>query len=174
MLAVVSSACGKSGAACAKDSLLEQAQLCPDRERLGFSQEFGTGTLIGKRDVESLLLRNGGLKNLDISSIATEGDAAFQFTADWDQNPSDNRVDATSIAPNKIGVIEISFRPTEPKEYLARLTVTSNAQNSPTKVFQISGCGVPADGSQSPCYRFVDCTKTTDAGVSVCSDAGRP
>jgi hypothetical protein len=166
--------CSKASAACAKDSLLDLPQLCPDREGLGFSQEFGTGTPLGRRDVETLLLRNGGLKNLDITSITTSGDPAFQFTSSWDQTPNDNKVEGTSVAPNKTAAIEVQFRPTEGRAYTATLTVQSNAQNAPSKTFQISGCGVPTDGGTSPCYRFVDCTLTNDAGVSICVDAGKP
>ncbi len=174
LVGIIASGCGKAGAACTKDSLLDLPQLCPDREGLGFAQEFGTGTPLGRRDTESLLLRNGGLKNLDISSVTTSGDSAFQFTSSWDQTPNDNRIDGTSIAPNKTGVIQVEFRPTEGKAYTATLTVQSNAANAPNKVFQISGCGVPTDGGTSPCYRFVDCSRINDAGVSVCVDAGRP
>jgi hypothetical protein len=146
------SACGKAPVACDGDSLLSKAQLCPDRNSLGFAQEFRSGTFIGVTAFESLALRNGGVATLNLSEITVTGDSAFSYAASWDDNPNDGTIPATSVIGAQSAFIEVRFKPTAAKQYTASLTITSNAENSPAKTFAISGCGVPADGGTSPCY----------------------
>jgi len=145
--------CGNPPAPCAGDSLLQRPQLCPDRDSLGFAQEFGSGTFIGTKPVENLAIRNGGIEDLTLSAVATTGDPAFKFSASWDDTPGDNDIPGISVKGNTTVFIQVEFAPTQAKQYTASVTVTSNAENSPQKVFQVSGCGVPADGGASPCYR---------------------
>lgn len=147
-LAILSgfAACGKPPVACEADSLVDQAQLCPDRASLGFAQEFGSGTLIGQKPVNTLSMRNGGLTDLTIESATLTGDSAFKLTT----NPA--TLPAT-IQGNKNFLAQIEFAPREARLYTAKLTVVSNAANTPNREFEISGCGIPTDGGSSPCYR---------------------
>lgn len=181
---------GSTGTACAKDVLLPKAQLCFDREGLGFGQEFGSATLIGTKPIETLALRNGGIEDLVITSADISGDSAFKLIRAWDNHSNivpppkvrgnylvqaDGGLFNTGYVPpaREGATLSVEFAPTAAKQYLAQVTVNTNSQNRPTFVFQISGCGLPADGGTSPCYRVRDCTMTNDAGVSICADGGR-
>ena len=146
-------ACGPAPKACAADTLLDKAQLCSDKDSIGFAQEFGSGTFIGQAPIESLAIKNGGLEDLTISSVTTTGDAEFKYTASWDDNTTDNVIPPTTVKGNKSVVIQVSFAPKTNKQYSGSVTINTNAQNSASKTFTISGCGVPTDGGTSPCYR---------------------
>jgi hypothetical protein len=139
-------ACGKAPVACEGDSLTEAAQACADRAGLGFSREFGSGTLIGTAPQDTLAIRNGGLADLSITSATVSGDSAFTLTTVPDTFPA-------TIQGNTYFYMRVVFTPTQPKLYTAKITVSSNAQNFPTREFDLSGCGIPADGGSSPCYR---------------------
>ncbi|HEY0881301.1 MAG TPA: hypothetical protein VGD87_07215 [Archangium sp.] len=147
-LAILSgfAACGKPPVACDGDSLVDQAQLCPDRASLGFAQEFGSGTRIGTRPINTLSMRNGGLTDLTINGASLSGDPAFKLTTVPSALPA-------TIHGNKSFLAQIEFAPTEARLYTAKLIVESNAANTPTREFEISGCGIPTDGGSSPCYR---------------------
>lgn len=161
-------ACGKAPTVCDGESLLSKAQLCPDRDSLGFAQEFRSGTYIGVTAFENLALRNGGVETLAISEITVTGDDAFTYQASWDTDTGDGKIPPTDIIGAKTGFIEVRFKPTQAKAYTAKLTVTSNAQNSPTKTFDISGCGVPTDGGTSPCYCKPAADQCTAANAASC------
>ncbi len=138
--------CPEAGKVCDPDFLADKAQVCADREGLGFGQEFGSGTFIGQKPQQTLLIRNGGADDLKIESVAVAGDPAFTFSYVPEVFPA-------TISANKTFFIRAEFAPTAAKRYEAKVTVTSNAENSPVKEFVVSGCGVPADGGTSPCYR---------------------
>lgn len=144
-------ACGKPPAVCDADYLTKNPQLCPDRAGLGFAQEFNSGTHIiiypdggVKPDQDILVLRNGGQSDLTITSAVLSGDPAFTLT-------TDPEIPAT-IKGNKYLLARVQFFPRQAKAYTATLTVQSNAENSPSREFAISGCGVPTDGGASSCY----------------------
>lgn len=141
------SSCGKAPVPCDGDSLMPEPHACPDRASLGFAQEFGSGTFIGTSVQESLSIRNGGVADLQISEITFSGDSAFQMAVE-PQVPS-------TIKGNKYQFIRITFAPTQARAYSGTVTVKSNAVNvtGGTQTFAVSGCGVPADGGTSPCYR---------------------
>lgn len=160
--------CGKPPVACDGDSLLSKAQLCPDRSALLFAQEFRSGTFIGVTAFENLSLRNGGVETLKVTEVTVTGDSAFTYVASWDDTPNDGMIPQTEIIGAKTAFIEVRFKPTQPKAYTATLTVTSNAENSPTRSFEISGCGVPTDGGTSPCYCKPAADGCTIAGASQC------
>lgn len=138
--------CGKPAVACDPDTLTERPQVCPDRDSLGFAQEFNSGTFIGAKPQESLIIRNGGLADLTVTAVNFSGDSAFTMTTEPAMLPA-------AVKGNKSFYIRVIFAPTEAKLYTGTVTMASNAENSPNKVFQISGCGVPNDGGTSPCYR---------------------
>lgn len=154
-LAILSgfSACGKAPVACDADSLMQNAHVCPDRESLGFAQEFNSGTFIGQRPQDTIAVRNGGLADLEVSSATISGDPAFTLTTEPATLPA-------TIKGNKYFYMRVVFAPTEARAYSAKITVQSNAENAPSREFQVSGCGVPTDGGTSPCYG-----NRTDAGT---------
>ncbi len=165
--------CGKPPVLCDGDSLMSKAQLCPDRDSIGFGREFGSGTFIGVTAFENLSLRNGGVETLKFSEVTVTGDDAFIFRASWDPDYSDKLIPTTDIIGAKTGFMEVRFKPTAAKEYNATLTITSNAENSPKKVFTVSGCGVPGDGGVLPaCYcapATFQCTATTRCCSGTCT-----
>ena len=126
--------------------LTPTAQACADRASLGFAQEFGSGTFIGTSTQETLSIRNGGVADLNISAATFSGDSAFTLTTEPASVP-------TSIKGNKTFFMRVLFAPQEAKPYSGTITVQSNGAVSPSLVFTVSGCGVPADGGTSPCYR---------------------
>lgn len=159
-------ACGKPPAICEADNLTKNPQLCPDRDSLGFAQEFHSGTFLGTRAYETLLMRNGGTSDLVITSVTISGDSSFKYTGDWtDANglpptvTGSGNLAGTTLKGNKTALLQVEFTPTSAKQYSATLTVVSNAENSPNKIFSVSGCGVPTSGELPACY----CTPETDA-----------
>lgn len=139
-------ACGKPPVTCDPDYYTQNPQVCTDRDSLGFALEFGSGTFIGTAPQDTLLIRNGGLDNLVISSVTPSGDSAFTVTTEPASLPA-------TVGGNKNFFLRVVFAPTEAKLYNGKITVQSNAENSPTKEFTLSGCGVPRDGGSAPCYR---------------------
>ncbi len=155
-------ACGKAPVLCDGDSLLQKAQLCPDRESLGFAMEFGSGTYIGQKPVEALGLRNGGIEDLSLTSVSTAGDPAFKFSGSWAEDAGGG-LPATTVKGNKTVFVRVEFAPTQARLYTGTLTVASNAENTPNRIFNVSGCGIPPD------------PKTPDGGPVLCNpDGGSP
>ncbi|MBL9037514.1 MAG: hypothetical protein JNG84_03260 [Archangium sp.] len=149
--------CGKAPTVCDPDSLMSKAQLCADRESLGFAQEFNQGTFIGQTAFENLQIRNGGVADLTISSVTLTSEnaadlQAFNFRSGWSETYTRDPLPGTTIKGNKTSVVEVTFKPSQPRQYQATLTVTSDAENAAEKTFTITGCGVPPDGGISPCY----------------------
>lgn len=138
-------ACGKAPMVCDADNLTEAAQLCSDRDSLGFAREFGSGTFIGAAPQDSLLIRNGGLADLSISSATLTGDSAFTLTTEPASLPA-------TVKGNKYFYMRVVFAPTQAKLYTAKISVQSNAANFPSKDFELTGCGVPTNGGTSPCF----------------------
>jgi hypothetical protein len=140
-------ACGKAPVPCDGESLMPDPHACPDRASLGFAQEFGTGTLIGTAPQESLAIRNGSVADLKIDDVTFSGDSAFTVTAE--------PMTPATIKGNKYMYLRVVFAPTQAKQYTGTITMKSNAVNYDGGVLQfpVSGCGIPADGGASPCYR---------------------
>jgi hypothetical protein len=127
------------------DYLTPEAQACPDRASLGFAQEFGSGTYIGTSVPDTLSIKNGGIADLSITSAVFSGDPAFKLETE--------PAVPGAIKGRKQLLLRVLFAPTEARLYTGKLTVQSNAANSPSLEFPVSGCGVPSDGGTSPCYR---------------------
>lgn len=139
---------------CSKDNLQTNPTLCPDRTSLGFGEEFGTGTYIGTKPPETISIRNGGQGALEVSSVQLTGDSAFTMQVSYDAPSGGTGTDLpATIKVNKYMFLQVVFAPTAAKQYNGTITLTSNAANAPTQTFTLSGCGVPADGGTSPCYR---------------------
>lgn len=138
-------ACGAPAMVCDKDNLLDAAQACPDRSSIGFAQEFGSGTIIGTSVQNSVSVRNGGVADLNISSVTFTGDGAFTMHTSPESLPA-------AIKVNQALLITVYFSPDEAKAYTGSIVVASDAANEPSLTIGVSGCGVPADGGTSPCY----------------------
>lgn len=127
-------------AACGKDDLPEKPQLWVDREAVQFGREFGEATYVGARPQESVIVQNGGLEELRLN-VSYSGDDAFTI-----EGP------ARSEVPGKQHTfVRVLFAPLEARPYSGVMTLTSNAENAPTKTIAISGRGIEAptgDGGQ--------------------------
>ncbi len=152
-LAILSgfSACGKSGdggdgGICSPHTLTKAAQACPDKLSLGFGLENRSAEYIGSKPQQSLDIRNGGLADLTVTQATLTGDSAFTLNTNPVTLPA-------AIKGNDSFLMQVIFAPTEAKLYTGQITVVSNAENNPTLTLQLSGCGVPADGGTSPCYK---------------------
>lgn len=106
-----------------------------DRDSIGFAQEFGSGTYIGTAPQESLLIENGGLETLTLHSATLQGDDAFTL-----EGPL-----KTELKGKERTFLRIIFSPTEEKQYQATITLSSNAENAPTKLIPVSGRGIRPD-----------------------------
>ncbi|MHB8875317.1 MAG: Ig-like domain-containing protein [Myxococcaceae bacterium] len=118
--------------ACGKESLPQKPQLITDRDSIGFGQEFGSGTYIGTKPQESLLIENKGLEDLVITSISPSGDTEISIEA-----PS-----SLTVKGKGHTFIRIFFEPKAAKIYSSTLTIVSNAENAPQKLINISGRGI--------------------------------
>ena len=152
IVAIASVAIVVALAACGKQQLPQNPQLRLDRCAVGFAQEFGSGTFIGTRPQESLIIENGGLSNLVISSVTTGGPdvSAFEVTG-----PT-----KTTLKGLERAYVRIVFTPTQERCYAMDMTIASNAENSPNQIIRVSGRGVdPAsDAGYVQCPPRPDCT----------------
>jgi hypothetical protein len=112
--------------------LKEKAQLIVDRDSIGFSQEFGSGTRIGTAPQESIKLENGGKEDLVISTVTYSGDGAFKM----------NGPEKKTLGAREFTFIQTIFTPTADKVYSGTITIMSNAENAPTKTIGVSGRGI--------------------------------
>lgn len=127
------------------DVLTDAPQACADRAGLGFAREFNSGTFIGSKPQDTLSIKNGGIQDLVIAKADYSGDSAFTVTTEPATLPA-------TIKGNKYFYMRVVFAPTQAKLYSGTITVETNDKPDSTRVFEISGCGVPADGGASPCY----------------------
>ena len=146
-------ACGKTPTVCDPDALMQKAQLCVFPADLNFSQDVGGATYLGTRPINTFILRNGGVEDLVLTSVIANGDGEFKYTANWDTDLSDTAIPTTTLKGNKTAVIQVEFAPRAARRYQGTINIVSNAQNTPDKLLAVSGCGLPADGGTSPCYR---------------------
>lgn len=145
-------ACGKPPAICDPDALAQKAQICMFSTELNFNIEFGSGTFIGQKPINTFILRNGGVEDLNISSVLTGGDSEFTYTASWDPDPKDATIPGTVVQGNKKALIQVEFAPKAARLYSGSITLVTDAENSAQTILKVFGCGVPTDGGTSPCY----------------------
>lgn len=124
--------CGKGGA-----DLPASPQLKTDRDSLAFGQETGNGTYVGTSIPNSLQIENQGQDDLVIQSVDLSGDSAFTM-----QGP-----DVKTVPSGTSALVTVYFAPDSAGQFTGTLTITSNAQNAPTKEVALSGLGIdPPDG----------------------------
>jgi hypothetical protein len=171
MFAVVLVSCGSNAnrKVCDQDTYGNDPELCVDRSALGFNTEFGSGTFVGARPVDSISITNRGLRTLEIQKVTYMGDPEFKVSASWSNS---NEIPTTSVTGGKTVFLQVEFSPKVGKGYSGNLTIESNAANLPSLGVQLSGCGVLTDGGVSNCYACdvlaQGCTASVDGGPRTC------
>jgi hypothetical protein len=116
----------------------DNAYITTDRGSIGFGQEFGSGTFIGTKPMESLSINNEGLSDLHISSITLTGDPAFTMMP--------QTTPPVTVKGEQSTFVALFFEPTEAKIYMGNLNIKSDADNTTSLDVAISGKGLePAD-----------------------------
>jgi hypothetical protein len=132
--------------ACGPPAPKEKPQISLDRTKLGFNQEFNSGTFIGTTTFNTVVITNEGVEDLVLSNVSISGS---EFTK--------TGPDLTTIPFHKTAVVEVAFTPTAPQLYSGSLTIDSNAENEPSAVVDLSGCGVdPNKVDLSYCKKSTD------------------
>lgn len=137
--------------ACGGETNKQKPQLTTDRLLMNFGQEFGEAVFVGAQKTEALQIINGGLDDLIIQSIDIEGEA-FSKTG-----PSAGELDAGvvtlpyAIKGRRRIFLDVTFRPPADRDYVGKITIKSNAENSapdggpPGQLFiDLAGSGVKA------------------------------
>lgn len=166
-------ACGPTNRkVCDGDTFGNDAELCVDRTALGFSTEFGAGTFLGAKPVDSISITNRGLKPLTISKVTYSGEAEFKVTSSWGEAAVGSDIPTTTVNGGQRVFLQVEFSPRAPRGYAGTITLDTNATNLPQLVVQLSGCGVPTDGGMSNCYACdvlgQGCTNQVDGGARTC------
>lgn len=166
-------ACGPTNRkVCDGDTFANEAELCVDRTALGFSTEFGAGTFLGAKPVDSVSITNRGLRPLNVTKVTYEGEPEFKVTSSWGGAAIGSDIPATMIAGGQRGFLQVEFAPRQSRGYSGTITVDTNAANQAKLVIQLSGCGVPTDGGVSNCYACdvltQACTPQVDGGPRTC------
>lgn len=105
------------------EGLPENPQLQPDRTEVRFGGEFAEAVWVGTVKRETLQLKNEGAATLAISDVSVAGADAALFSV---------KIDTRSIGAEQKAFVELDYAPTAPGTHAAELTITSNAENSPT------------------------------------------
>lgn len=166
-------ACGPTNRkVCDGDTFGNEPELCIDRSALGFNTEFGSGTFLGAKPVDSISITNRGLKDLSITKVTYDGEPQFKVTSSWGMGEVGSAITPKTLKGGERGFLQVEFAPTMPKGYSGALTLESNASNLPRLVVQLSGCGVPTDGGPTNCYACdvltQGCTAQVDGGPRTC------
>ncbi|HVG62759.1 MAG TPA: hypothetical protein VNA24_29605 [Hyalangium sp.] len=128
-------------AACGGEDEIELQKgpfLLNDRNELLFDTEFGSGTYLGASTFNALLLENRGDAPLEITKVEKSGSGAFvvELPAELEEGLT------LKLESRKTALIQVKFTPTQARDYEGKLTITSNAGNSPTKEIRLFGKGV--------------------------------
>ena len=125
--------------ACTNSNPPNTPQLLVNRDTVGFGTDQGLATYIGTIPEDSLDIKNGGVEDLVITGFNIAGETAFTYTA-TQSLPS-------TVPGLKHMFVTFYFAPTVARVYNATFTITSNAENAPSKVINLKGQGVnPPDG----------------------------
>lgn len=157
---------------CDGDTLGVEPELCVDRSALGFATEFGSGTFIGTRPVDSVIISNRGQKPLEISKLTFQGEPEFKVTASWAGTAVGSDIPATSIPGAGKAYLQVEFGPRSNRGYSASIDLDNNSTNQGRLTIQLTGCGVLTDGGESNCYSCdvleQACTPQIDGGARTC------
>jgi len=122
--------------ACNKTTIPLNPQIKTNRDSVGFGSEQGFGVYIGASQQDSLDIQNSGTNDLVISAVSMTGDNVFTY-----QGPQPMTVQGL-----KHSAVTFYFTPRASRRYTGTFTITSNAENFPTKTIALSGTGVNPDG----------------------------
>ncbi len=120
----------------------QKPQLVLDRDSIGDGGvDFGAWFLTTKPQ-ESLMIKNGGVETLSLTSVTKTGDSAFTI-----RGTNDDGSFPTEVKGLDRTYVQIIFTPTAVKTYSATITIVSNAENTPNRVVSVVGRGAaPEDG----------------------------
>jgi hypothetical protein len=112
-----------------------------DRESLGFDQEFGSGTYLGRSTFNTLYIENRGDEPLELTEVIKAAPSQFKLNL-----PAPLPEEPVRLESRKRAYIEVQFTPTEARVYRGKFTLKSNAANAPLRDIALSGCGIPENG----------------------------
>jgi hypothetical protein len=147
--ALVVSGCGGDSV-----NLPDKPQIQPDKVQLNFGADFGNAVYVDTTVFDTVNLQNKGKGDLVISKVELSGADAANFAITGDPTcPSTDPTCTTAahasatVLSTKSAFVQVAFAPTKPGKSLATLTITSNAENTPSLAIAI---GNPADTSLQP------------------------
>lgn len=108
-----------------------------DHDTIDFNVGFYGGTYLTTTDTQSIIIRNDGIEELDISGAKLSGDSVFTM-----QGPSKNALGGPDGNGNDVSAVTVFFKPTEAKAYTGTLTIHSNSSVNPDLAIPITGNGV--------------------------------
>ncbi len=135
-------------AGCLGDPKLPQKpQIEPDRTEIAFGGDFTTGAdavWVNTVQTETLQLRNGGTDALSITAMSLSGANAGLFTVAINPDADAGGVGTLpkSVASRERAFAQVTYAPKAAGKHEATLTITSNAENSPTLVVPLHGTAV--------------------------------
>lgn len=103
---------------------------------------------------KTFTLENTGKQELNISSIAIQGDYEGVYSIT-------NGADLSTLAINESSEISVAFKPKEEKEYPASIYIASNAENDPKKVIELVGLGSLTSVWENPYSKTINFLKIT-------------
>ena len=114
--------------------------LFPDRTKLQFDTEFGSGTYVGASTFNTLMIENRGDEPLEITSITKTGPSAFIVTL------PEGLTDSTPLRLESLKrtYVQVQFKPTEARDYTGLLSIKSNSADAAEKKVELIAKGVPA------------------------------
>ncbi|MBU8894449.1 hypothetical protein DRW03_30470 [Corallococcus sp. H22C18031201] len=129
-----------AAAGCGNDdeNLPNSPQLVIDRNAMQFDTEYNSGTYVGRSTYNTLYIRNGGLQTLEITDIAVSGPSEFKLT------PPEGWVagQPLKLETNAKTFIQVTFSPKKAGDFTGKLTVQSNAANTPSLEIPLTAKGI--------------------------------
>lgn len=117
--------------------------LQPDRTKLQFDTEFGSGTYVGASTFNTLMLENRGDETLQITSVTKTGPSEFIVTL-----PEGLTADTpVTLESRKRAYIQVQFKPSRAQGYTGSLTIKTKGvpESAPVTetVVELEGKGIP-------------------------------
>jgi hypothetical protein len=134
--------------ACPGEELHEKPWLYINRDPWNMDPAF-----VGARPQDSIYMENQGLEPLVLTSVDLSGSGAFSKLPQQ-VNMEDGGIitnpTAMTIEPRKRSYLTLIFNPPREGVFTGQVTITSNAENAPTKVVDVRARACPADGGPCP------------------------
>lgn len=113
--------------------------LQPDRIKLQFDTEFGSGTYVGASTFNTLMLENRGDETLQITSVTKSGPSEFIVTL------PEGLTDSTPVTleSRKRAYVQVQFKPSKAQGYTGSITIKSNSSTGAETVVELEGKGIP-------------------------------